>query len=185
MSNVVVKQRNVVSRELRLETLDRNACEETDLRIEGHGISLRLPFLPTLQRLLFQDEVATRFYEDRIRSFETAGVEATAFNSPAALFNFLVPSYHLSLREVYLIEESFGPEDEESKIMASEQAPGFGFSYRTSKFRINSQRVILDVMMNATQCYLKLWSSLDGEVLATSMVEAELGGSAAPDPIIF
>ena len=88
-----INQVNRVNHALNLPDLDRHADDKTDIRIEGHGVSIRLPFLPTLQHLVFQSKENTSFFKERVKASKQLGLEVKDFGSPIAIFNFLLPSY--------------------------------------------------------------------------------------------
>lgn len=174
MTYMNISQLNQVSHEYQLEDLDRHANEQSDIRIEGHGVSIRLPFLPTLQHLLYQSKENTDFFVERIKANKKLGVEAIDFDSPIAIFNFLLPSYLLKFNDVSIVESEINLSGYDSSINATPDCPAFAFKYWTSKYEMNMQRIMVRMVMNANQCYVQLLSGTEGAELANSLVKIKV-----------
>lgn len=174
MPQLNINQVNQVNHALNLPDLDRHASDETDLRIEGHGVSIRLPFLPTLQHLLFQCKENTTFFKERVKTGKQLGLEVKDFGSPLAIFNFLLPSYLLKLNSASVVEKDVELIEFDKVLNATPDLPVFNFTYWTSKNQMNSSRLMVRIMMNTDQCHIQLISALDGKVLASSLIQSRL-----------
>jgi len=182
MRQMNINQVNKVNHALNLPNLDRHADDTTDLRIEGHGVSIRLPFLPTLQHLVFQSKENTGFFKERVKASKQLGLEVKDFGSPIAIFNFLLPSYLLKLSEASVIENDVKLSDFDKTILATPDAPAFCFIYWTTKYQMNFSRLMVRILMNVDQCHVQLISAVDGQVLASSLIDCQLT-SQIEDPL--
>lgn len=182
MQQMNINQVNRVNHALNLPDLDRHADDKTDIRIEGHGVSIRLPFLPTLQHLVFQSKENTSFFKERVKASKQLGLEVKDFGSPIAIFNFLLPSYMLNLGEASVIENDVKLSDFDKTFQATPDAPAFCFIYWTSKHQMNFRRLMVRILMNVDQCHVQLISAVDGQVLASSLIDCQLT-SQIEDPL--
>jgi hypothetical protein len=185
MKKLVIKQNNQVSRVTEMTSLKRNASEQDDVRIEGQGVSIRLPFLPTLQRLLFQDNSTIDFYRDRIKKHKEGGFLVDGFDSPVALFNFLLPSYHLSTLDAGVVEEDTVIAGFNGPIKCSLDDPGFVFTYRASKHWIDFSPVMLDILIKSDRCYVSMWVESLPVELASCLIKISLEDKVELDPIPY
>lgn len=174
MQQLNINQVNHVNHALNLPDFGRHANDQTDIRIEGHGVSIRLPFLPTLQRLLFQCKENTSFFRERIKTSKQLGLEVNDFESPVAIFNFLLPSYLLTLHSASIVESDVTLTDFDTVLRATPDAPAFSLTYWTSKYQLNFSRLMVRIHMNGDQCHLQLVSAVDGKILASSLIQSEL-----------
>lgn len=181
MTQLNINQVNHVSHALNLPDFGRHANEQTDIRIEGHGVSIRLPFLPTLQRLLFQSKENTSFFRDRVKTGKRLGLEVNDFDSPLAIFNFLLPSYLLTLHSASVVDGDVELTDFDTVLKATVDEPVFSLTYWTSKYQQNFSRLMVRIQMNGNQCHLQLVSAVDGRVLASSLIQSELTENITED----
>lgn len=173
MTNMNISQVNKVNRQINIPTLNRHASEETDIRIEGKGESLRLPFLAPLKQIIFQNRENTAFFTERIGKASELGLPVDDFGSPVAIFNFLLPSYTLTFKAVKVLKEPVDLDDYDERIVPTESNPGFLFSYKTRG--ANQYRdLLLDIYMQSDICYLRLISGMDGTCVADSFLRMSL-----------
>lgn len=170
MSNMNIAQVNKVNREINLPTLNRHASEENDIRIEGKGESLRLPFLPSFKHLIFQSKENLEFFTERVNRANELGLAVDDFDSPVAIFNFLLPSYAMKFKGAKLLKEPCQLDDYEVTLIPTDENPAFLLTYNT----VGSHRygnLILEIIVQKDCCYLKLVSGKDGLSIADSFLK--------------
>jgi len=171
MNHLSINQVNKVNRHIHMPTLDRHASEDNDIRIEGKGLSLRLPFLGSLQHLLFQSTENTGFFTERIGTAKSKGVPVSDFDSPVGIFNFLLPSYTLKFQSANLISDQLKIEDYEVTKVATPSDPIFHLSYTTNE---RGRKLILQIFLMSDCCYIKMQSGLNGEYIADSFLQMNI-----------
>ena len=167
MSDMNISQINKVNRQFFIDTLDRNASEDTDIRIEGKGESLRLPFLASFKQLLFQSPESLAFYSGRVNKANELGLDVNHFDSPVAIFNFWLPSYQLKFKTAKMLNEDMELYDYGEQLTPSEANPCFVFTYSCQGCSGN-KKLLLSIFMQTDCCYMELESGEDGSSLADS-----------------
>jgi hypothetical protein len=170
MSSLNIEQVNKVNREMNIPTLNRHASEENDIRIEGKGESLRLPFLPTLKFLLFQSKENLSFFIDRVNKSNELGLAVDDFDSPIAIFNFLVPSYSLKFKGAKLLKEPYKLEDYDKTLIPTDENPAFQLIYSAYSSHRNGT-MLLKILIQKECCYMELVSGRDGSAIADSFLK--------------
>jgi hypothetical protein len=167
MSSMNIAQVNKVNREINLPTLNRHASEDTDIRIEGKGESLRLPFLASLKHLIFQSKENISFFTERVNKANELGLPVDDFDSPIAIFNFLLPSYKMKFKGAKLVKESINLDDYNERLAPSDENPCFMLTYGThgSNWSLD---LLLRIYMQSDRCYMELISGRDGSNIADS-----------------
>ena len=169
MSNMNIAQVNKVNRQINIPTLDRNASEDNDIRIEGKGESLRLPFLASFKQLLFQSSENLAFYSGRVNKANELGLDVNHFDSPVAIFNFWLPSYQLKFKTAKMLKEDKNLVDYGEQLTPSDDNPCFVFTY-SNQGSYGAKSLLLSIFMQRDCCYMELFSGKDGSLVADSFL---------------
>lgn len=173
MSNMNISQVNKVNRQINIPTLDRHASEDNDIRIEGKGESLRLPFLGSFKQLLFQSPENLAFFTGRVNKANEIGLDVNHFDSPVAIFNFWLPSYQLKFKSAKMLKENKNLVDYGEQLISSDDNPCFVFTYNNQgSYGVKS--LILNIFMQRDCCYMELVSGKDGSLVADSFLRSTL-----------
>jgi hypothetical protein len=164
-----IAQVNKVNRQINIPTLDRNASEDNDIRIEGKGESLRLPFLASFKQLLFQSSENLAFYSGRVNKANELGLDVNHFDSPVAIFNFWLPSYQLKFKTAKMLKEDKNLVDYGEQLTPSDDNPCFVFTY-SNQGSYGAKSLLLSIFMQRDCCYMELFSGKDGTLVADSFL---------------